>query len=563
MSFANTTAKSGNLLRDNEIRVLSHLLEKTHDEFDEELLHLCETYAAKHRPLKAGLQQLRRRAADAKVLNDTFAGKIRAIFDRPFESSVGIAVFAITTALILLSMVSLMIRTVPRFNPDLKPEFKTTWRAIEGAVTVYFTIEFILRVATAADVINYMKRISTATDFLALLPFYLDVATDADLGVLIVLRLLRIFIFFRRFKSVDALFGAVWDSAKVLGAPLIFLGTCLLIVSTILYYSERGSWDADSQTFTISDCDCEASPAFLFGERTCPRIESLFFSIPHTLWWGVVTLTTVGYGDLTPKCPPGKLAASVSMVLGVLFMAMPIAIVGNFFTLSVERRAAAKQRALLEKHRLIEVAGATSETLRQIHEGGTGAGDEAGDGASVSHAIRFLRFMYARMEEPVLSLTDPSAYTVMLLDFYFGTLEHAAAAAPAAVTFELERVSLQQAVALGQQRITLNHSVTLILGARSPDPRAVPNPDVLLPDRDEQGVPYRLSQRHAAVVLPPQYSDAQPSVRPMAGVTIFVNGTPVPELGMDLRHGDVVNLHDVERPLLYRVTGIHPFSLDI
>lgn len=552
-------------LRENEIRIVCFLLEKVHDEFDDELLSFCEAYTEKHQQLREGLRKLQKQEAEAEFFRLPFAAKIRMIFDRPWDTTIGTIVFVITTLFILLSIISLIFSSVPRFNPRIHPEMGPVWLWIEGSVTIYFTIEFILRAVTAENTIDFFKRPTTIADFVAMLPFYIALLAQTDVGALQVFRMVRVFLFFRRFKSVDALFVAVWESLKVLGAPLVFLGTCLIVVSTILYYSERGTYDDTTKSFTIRDCGCESSPAHLFGDRECPRQESLFFSIPHTLWWGVVTMTTVGYGDLVPTCSYGKLVAAVSMVLGVIFMAMPIAIVGNYFTLSVQRREALKLSALQEKCRQRE-REATVEQERRMR--------------GTEPSTKFLTFLREHLDSSVFSVTSPTPYLRMLLDFYFGTLNLDVNSAPAAVTYELQQVSLKHTSTTGLNRISLNRPLDLTMGsvARGTD---LPEPDIILPTRpDKEGhetshatrgsgvslVPdgvLRISPKHCILTLPPQFVDAVPRIRPVRGATIFVNGQVVPSAGMPLRHGDTLNVGTVQHPLLFRLMAVHPFALDI
>jgi predicted membrane channel-forming protein YqfA (hemolysin III family) len=552
--------------RDSQVRIASYLLEKVHDEFDEELLALCETYAAKHTALRKGLQKLRQKERESRLYDEPALARIRSIFDRPFDSRLGMTVFTVTTLLVLLSVIVLMLRSVPRYNPVVRPEYEQTWLWIEGSVTIYFTLEFALRLLASEDKIDHMKRVTTIADFIALVPFYLEVMTQVDIGFLQAFRLLRIFVFFRRFRSVDSLFHAVWDSVRVLGAPLVFLGTCLFIVSTLLYYTERGTYQPDQRVFTIRDCECESSPAFIFGNRDCPRRESHFFSIPHTLWWGVVTMTTVGYGDLVPTCPNGKVVAAVSMVLGVLFMAMPIAIVGNYFTLSVRKREEIKTKAFLEK-------------CRQRADVAPGLDSDTGNNKGASRSVRFLRFLHERLQEPTLSVADPTPYAMMLLDYYFGALPFAAAGgnAPAAVSYELRRITDATTIVddpvhardtgaptlrSAPKRMALNRAVTLVVGVVSAS-SGMPPPDVELPSADAAGIPYRLSQRHATITMPPQYGDQAAVLRPLPGSSVWINDALVPEGGRELRQGDVVDFHGPDRPLAYRVDGVHPFALDL
>ena len=112
------------------------------------------------------------------------------------------------------------------------------------------------------------------------------------------------------------------------------------------------------------------------------------------------------------------------------------------------------------------------------------------------------------------------------------------------------------------KRCTLNRSVTLVLGAPSSHPD-IPPPDVVLPAADVAGVPYRISQRHAAITLPPQYSEQRPTIRPLPGGSVWVNDELVGDRGVPIAQGDVINFHDLVRPLSFRVDAVHPFALDL
>mgnify|MGYP001582822098 FL=1 len=571
MATANGSSATTGLYK-SELRVLTHLLERGLGDFDEKLMILCEAYVAKHSQLRDGLAALRRKRAAEQNTQDPILVKIRGVFDRPWDTTLGTAVFFLTTAFILLSILAMTISTVPRFNPDLTPSLAPTWLAIEALVTVYFTAEFILRLVSSEDKINFFKRITTLADALATVPFYVGLLSGQDVSVLRVLRLFRVFAFFRRFPSVDALFQAVWDSLRVLGAPLIFLATCLIVFSTVLFYAERGTYDPVTQRFLLRDCDCEASAAFYFGERDCPRRESKFFSVPHTLWWAVVTMTTVGYGDLVPTCPYGKVVAGFSMVAGVIFMSMPIAVVGNYYTRSVNRSDEIQRQIALK------AAEERAEAELAAQGGGKGEGDtlsmvEASSGSTEAPSQRLLRFLAERLPVGTLSLRgDASPYASMLLDLYLGTMHRRPDAVTPVVSFELIQAvggALSShaggtQLLSGSRRISLNRSMPLVIGCSSP---GVADPDIVLPAYDANGVPYRISQRHAVLVLPPLFADGSVPVmiRPLRGAVIHVDGRRVPEGGQPLAPGCNIDFHptDPARPLTYRLGVTHPFALDI
>jgi hypothetical protein len=401
-----------------------------------------------------------------------------------------------------------------------------------------------------------MKQWANAADAVALLPFFIELLTEVDLLFLVTLRLVRVFSFARRFRPVDAALSALASAAPTLTAPLTFFAAALVASSAVVYYAERGTYDAASQRFLVRDCKCEATPAFVLGSRACPRIESRFLSIPFTLWWGASTLTTVGDGDLVPQCPTGRVAASLAMLAAVALLSVVTAVVCHHFTVAVELHDAAERSQL---------------------RWASGRGDAAAPNdvaatvdvvaAAQSPAIRLLTFLARRLEQPTVSVAAPTPYLVMLIDWYLGTLRHTAASAPAAVVLELEGVSLAAGVgSIASKRVTLNRHVELIFGV-APQPNGLTatmaQPDVVLPAIDDRGVPYRISERHCAVVVPPQYSDEPAVLRPLPGGAVAVNGVAVGAAGVRLSLGDVINLHDAERPLLFKLAAVHPFALDV
>ena len=212
-------------------------------------------------------------------------------------------------------------------------------------------------------------------------------------------------------------------------------------------------------------------------------------------------------------------------------------------------------------------------------------------------ATRFIRFLRTRIDDHSLSLEFPTPYSMMLIDYYFGTKALNPESAPSAITYELEVVTpasgqhgnapphfpggahtagrgasnaARAAVAGANatfgsigQRITLNRYLDLSIGSPSAD---FPDPDIVIPIRQifqSTGILYRISQRHATLSVPPQYSDLPLVLRALRGSCIYVNDRPVPEEGTSVLIGDVVNFGDQYNQLLYKVRAVHPFALDI
>eukprot|EP01065_Artemidia_motanka_P043275 TRINITY_DN5976_c2_g1_i1.p1 TRINITY_DN5976_c2_g1~~TRINITY_DN5976_c2_g1_i1.p1 ORF type:complete len:965 (+),score=292.52 TRINITY_DN5976_c2_g1_i1:156-3050(+) len=281
--------------------------------------------------------------------------RVGIVLENPFSSPLATCIFVVQVILILLSVVALLVESIPAYNPEVFPEFKDVWLWIELVVTVVFTVETGVRFIVSDSKCEFVRRPTNVADILAIIPFYLDLVTSA-LGVktnaaanaLKICRLLRMLKFFRNFAPIENLVRALEKSAQALLAPMLFLVACLLVMSSMMYYVEKGEYDAEKKTFMIRDNLCESKPRHMMAvrdnmtEAICPKLESKFLSIPHTIWWSIVTMTTVGYGDMAPITYIGKVVGSASMVLGIMFMAMPIAIVGSYFTVVVDINAQKK-----------------------------------------------------------------------------------------------------------------------------------------------------------------------------------------------------------------------------
>lgn len=178
-----------------------------------------------------------------------------------------------------------------------------------------FTAEYVLRVWSATakpgysrplvDRLRFASRPQTLLDLLAIAPFYVGtVVFAADLRVL---RALRLFRFLRLLKlaryseSFDRLARVVENRAGDLLVAVAGTSLLLVVSSSLMYFIERG-----------------AQP-------------NAFSSIPAALWWGVVTLTTVGYGDVYPVTPLGKVLAAVIAILGTGLFALPASILASGF----------------------------------------------------------------------------------------------------------------------------------------------------------------------------------------------------------------------------------------
>lgn len=211
---------------------------------------------------------------------DTFAGKF-------FDIALLIA--------ILISIVAVMLESVPSIRKDHEELLVN----IELTLTILFSIEYILRIISIKKPLKYVLSFYGIVDLLSILPTYLGMFGNyKELSVIRGLRLIRIFRIFKlgRFLRQGSEIASALRSSrpKIVIFSLTVLMICI-IMGTIMYLVE--------------------SP------------EAGFTSIPRSIYWAIVTLTTVGYGDISPLTALGQGIASVIMLLGYAIIAVPTGIV--------------------------------------------------------------------------------------------------------------------------------------------------------------------------------------------------------------------------------------------
>jgi len=202
------------------------------------------------------------------------------------------------------------------FIEDDVPRQDDPFFIIETACIVWFTSELIIRFAACPNHLTFFRNIMNVIDLLAIIPYFIALGTflteegqsnnqAMSFTVLRVVRLVRVFRIFklsRHSKGLQILGQTIHASMRELGLLIFFLFICVILFSSAVYFAE------------------------IDGEK-----KSHFDSIPHAFWWAVVTMTTVGYGDMHPTTEWGKLVGSMCAIAGVLTIALPVpVIVSNF-----------------------------------------------------------------------------------------------------------------------------------------------------------------------------------------------------------------------------------------
>ena len=197
--------------------------------------------------------------------------------------------------LIILSVITVMLDSVQDYNT----RFGALFYRLEWVFTILFTIEYVLRMACIGKPLRYAISFFGVVDLLAILPTYVSLIV-AGSHYLLVIRLLRVLRVFRVLKVVqyvgeaDMLMSALRASRRKIIIFLFAVFTLATIAGSLMYVIEGA--------------------------------ESGFTSIPRSVYWSVVTLTTVGYGDISPQTAKGQALATLIMLMGYGIIAVPTGI---------------------------------------------------------------------------------------------------------------------------------------------------------------------------------------------------------------------------------------------
>lgn len=199
-------------------------------------------------------------------------------------------------ALILLSIAAVMLESVREFSDTHGPLLRTA----EWAFTVLFTIEYLLRLCTVRRPMGYACSFFGAVDLLSILPTYLSLLVPGAQSLLVIraLRLVRVFRVLKLARYVgegELLASALRQSRQKITVFLVTVITVVVVVGALMYLVEGA--------------------------------DAGFTSIPQSVYWAIVTMTTVGYGDIAPETVAGKVIASALMILGYAVLAVPTGIV--------------------------------------------------------------------------------------------------------------------------------------------------------------------------------------------------------------------------------------------
>ncbi len=218
--------------------------------------------------------------------------------------------------LILVNLVAVALESLPKLGTD----YAVLFDAIEAVSLVVFTVEYFLRLWSAVEHVpdrhlhpmrarlKYALSPAGLIDLIAVLPFWLALLVPDALRVILVFRIVRFLKIARYSPAMRSLLDVLYRERRALfGSFTILLGTAL-VAAALMYLAER-----------------HVQPDKLG-------------TIPDALWWAIVTLSTIGYGDVVPVTVLGKLIAIVSVFLGMIMIALPVGIIATAFAEQIHRR---------------------------------------------------------------------------------------------------------------------------------------------------------------------------------------------------------------------------------
>lgn len=261
---------------------------------------------------------------------DEFKRQIWLLFEYPESSSPARGIAVVSVLVIVISIVIFCLETLPEFRDDkeyLQPRnnssqadhgftpFNDPFFVVETVCIIWFSFEIIVRFFASPSKTLFFKNIMNSIDIVSILPYFITLGTDLaqhqgngqhamSFAILRIIRLVRVFRIFklsRHSKGLQILGHTLRASMRELALLIFFLVIGVILFSSAVYFAE-----ADEPT-------------------------SQFTSIPDAFWWAVVTMTTVGYGDMKPITVGGKIVGSLCAIAGVLTIALPVpVIVSNF-----------------------------------------------------------------------------------------------------------------------------------------------------------------------------------------------------------------------------------------
>jgi len=239
-----------------------------------------------------------------------------ALEQGPVGESMAAVVDRLLIALILVNLVAVVLESVP----SIEARYLTLFDTIEYISLVVFTLEYALRLWSAVEhgphhhLVPAQARLKYAlsapgiVDLISVLPFWLALVLSTDFRFILVFRMVRLFKIARYSPAMRSLLDVLYSERRALFGCLVIGMGAALVAASLMHLAE--------------------------GKIQPDKLGT----IPDALWWAVVTLGTIGYGDVVPITPLGKLVATGTIFIGLIMIALPVGIIANAFSEQIHRR---------------------------------------------------------------------------------------------------------------------------------------------------------------------------------------------------------------------------------
>ncbi|XP_032895489.1 potassium voltage-gated channel subfamily A member 1 [Amblyraja radiata] len=286
------------------------------------------------------------REEERPLPENEYQRQVWLLFEHPESSGPARGIAIVSVMVILISIVIFCLETLPQLKDDRKRVMQvgnTTmpyksniltdpFFIVETLCIIWFSFELIVRFFACPSKAEFFKNIMNFIDIVAIIPYFITLGTElaeedegtmsgeqaTSLAILRVIRLVRVFRIFklsRHSKGLQILGQTLKASMRELGLLIFFL-----FIGVILF-----------------------SSAVFFAEADDP--DSFFTSIPDSFWWAVVSMTTVGYGDMYPVTIGGKIVGSLCAIAGVLTIALPVPVIVSNFNYFYHRETEGEEQA--------------------------------------------------------------------------------------------------------------------------------------------------------------------------------------------------------------------------
>jgi voltage-gated potassium channel len=265
------------------------------------------------------------------------------ILENPAKDPAGRLINGLLIGLIIANVAAIVLHSVA----SIGARYETWFLLFEWFSVLLFTLEYVARAwcsvergdhrfqAPIRGRIRYMLSPLALIDLIAILPFYLSFLLPVDLRFMRVFRLFLVFKLTRYHGSMNLLGRVVRNEAGPIAAALFVLATLLVVAASFAFIAEH-----------------EAQP-------------EVFGSVPDAMWWAIVTMTTVGYGDMVPVTAFGKVVGGFIAVIGLGMVALPAGLLASGFSEQLHQR---RQAFEIEVHRILSDGVISAEEAARLEE---------------------------------------------------------------------------------------------------------------------------------------------------------------------------------------------------